>query len=245
MIMYLFQLFPASAVHLIIEHSAYLISTRGPMGFWSQQSMEASHKSACYRDYYCCDCCDCCCFAVTKELYSRGTNHDGGRREKSSSALFQIIQKTARILVGQSRLQLLQRPAAGLDTTASSWLQTAAAVFQETPAEARVQRKAHRNAVKNGYTQLPKVLRSGSEAARRLTEVSESSESGSGSDCSSGEEGALPDESSDEEAEEANDHAYRDDSVGHYESMLLATYDNAEARERWFGENEDDETIFV
>ena len=195
----------------------------------------------------CCDCCDCHCFAVTKELYSRGTNHDGGRREKSSSALFQIIQKTARILVGQSRLQLLQRPAPS-DTTASSWLLTAAAVFKETPAEARVQRKAHRNAVKNGYTQLPKVLRSGSKAARRLAEaveeeeVSESSENGSGSGDSSSEEGALPDESSDEEAEEADDHAHREDGVGHYESMLLATYGNAEARERWFGENEDDKT---
>ena len=70
-------------MHLLIEHSAYLIATRGPLGFWSQQSIEASHK-------------------VTKDIFRRGTNHDG-RRKGGTSAPFQIILRQGRILVGAAR----------------------------------------------------------------------------------------------------------------------------------------------
>ena len=75
-------------MHLLIEHSAFLIATRGPLGYWSQQSMEASHK-------------------VTKDIFRRGTNHDG-RQKGGSSAPYQIILRQSRIVVGTARSLTLE-----------------------------------------------------------------------------------------------------------------------------------------
>ena len=47
-------------VHLVVAHSAVLTEVQGPLGFWSQQSYEASHK-------------------IMKSTYSRATNHGGGK----------------------------------------------------------------------------------------------------------------------------------------------------------------------
>ena len=49
-----------SVVHMVIEHSAVLCDIQGPLGFWSQQSYEGSHK-------------------LMKQTFSRSTNHGGGR----------------------------------------------------------------------------------------------------------------------------------------------------------------------
>ena len=77
-------------MHLIIEHSAYLIEVRGPLGYWNQQGFEAAHK-------------------LFKEAYSRSTNHDGGRGDRGDAALnapAQVVLKHGRMLWGQIRKSL-------------------------------------------------------------------------------------------------------------------------------------------
>ena len=73
-------------VHLIIEHSAELMRIQGPLGFWSQQSFEASHK-------------------LTKGNFSRSSSHGGGKSTNtfSNSALYQMMAKHGRMFVSAMR----------------------------------------------------------------------------------------------------------------------------------------------
>ena len=81
-------------MHLIIDHSAELTDLQGPMGFWSQQSFEASHK-------------------LTKSNYSRSTMHGGGKITKglrqlkrASSPAYQMLVKHVRMFISNIRLSI-------------------------------------------------------------------------------------------------------------------------------------------
>lgn len=81
-------------MHLIIDHATELTDLQGPMGFWSQQSFEASHK-------------------LTKSNYSRSTMHGGGKRteglrqmKRASSPAYQMLVKHVRMFITNIRLCL-------------------------------------------------------------------------------------------------------------------------------------------
>ena len=76
------------SVHIVVEHSAYLIRYKGPLGVWSQQSYEASHKK-------------------NREIYSRSTSHDGGVANDIAPACMQMILKCGRLLLHSIRNMVL------------------------------------------------------------------------------------------------------------------------------------------
>jgi len=71
-------------LHTIIEHVAYLITVSGPLGYWSQQAIEAAHK-------------------VVKEAWSRSSAHDGGRPGQKDKSISQILKKSGRVLIAKVR----------------------------------------------------------------------------------------------------------------------------------------------
>ena len=171
-------------VHLLIEHSAYLIATRGPLGFWSQQSMEASHK-------------------VTKDVFRRGTNHDG-RRKGGSSAPFQIILRQGRILVGAARCATLDEssstPAPRASTTTASTTTTttggtysdqlvsiARGVFALSPEEREYCDYANDKVVNRVKRSLADIAAQGAHKKRRLDDCGSSSSAHTVSSSRSGE----------------------------------------------------------
>ena len=71
-------------MHAVIEHSAFLIKEGGPLGYWSQQAIEAAHK-------------------ILKQAWSRSSAHDGGRPGAQQKSTHQIVMKSKRILVSETR----------------------------------------------------------------------------------------------------------------------------------------------
>ena len=74
---------------------AYCIQHQGPLGYWSQQGVEASHK-------------------ITKLVYSRMTQRDGGRGDpdERATSMLQMMQRAGRVLVGKIRVAVLYSPGA-------------------------------------------------------------------------------------------------------------------------------------
>lgn len=113
-------------MHLIIAHSADLIRKQGPLGFWSQQGFEASHK-------------------ILKANASRSTSHGGGSIAKQAkkqikrnvTQAFQMMAKHCRMFF--STLRAAERKISA--TTAADkppldkWVRLVRREFGESEAE--------------------------------------------------------------------------------------------------------------
>ena len=85
-------------MHLVVEHAAYLTLTTGPLGYYSQQGVEAAHK-------------------LSKAAYGRATQRDGGRKAPASrlDSMVQVMLRVGRILLLRIRCGFIYKP--GVDNT--------------------------------------------------------------------------------------------------------------------------------
>ena len=85
-------------MHMVVEHAAYLTWTTGPLGYYSQQGVEAAHK-------------------LSKAAYGRATQRDGGRKAPASrlDSMVQVMLRVGRILLLRIRCGFIYKP--GADNT--------------------------------------------------------------------------------------------------------------------------------
>lgn len=146
----------ASYIHLIVDHSAVLCDIQGPLGFWSQQSYEASHK-------------------IVKKNYSRATSHGGGRVSANAleatgipvySSGHQMLVKHCRVFVGAIRLAISKAS----DFNWTPWL---LAQFGQTNEEAEHAAMVRDHDVGRLKRILPEKMREGKRMRLQLEELNE------------------------------------------------------------------------
>ena len=127
-------------VHLVVEHSAVLCDIQGPLGFWSQQSYEGSHK-------------------IAKQTFSRSTNHGGGRIRPQTkqiqiraSPAYQMISKHCRTFV----LNIRQAIDQGL--TPELWKPYVSTVFAESIEEHYITKKTYERDTRRLKRDISKIL---------------------------------------------------------------------------------------
>ena len=105
-------------MHLIIEHSAILTCRQGPLGFWSQQSYEGSHK-------------------IVKTNISRSSSFGGGKTgDRKTTSVYQVMAKHARMFILKIRRAVSQAliddsnaTAKAPDNQAHAWMKHIGSVF--------------------------------------------------------------------------------------------------------------------
>ena len=80
-------------MHMVVEHAAYLTWKTGPLGYYSQQGVEAAHK-------------------LSKAAYGRATARDGGRQAPAQrlDSMVQVMLRVGRILLLRIRVGFIYRP---------------------------------------------------------------------------------------------------------------------------------------
>ena len=140
-----------AAVHIVIEHAGDLMLLQGgALGYWSQQGFEGHHK-------------------VTKKVYSRASNHRGGRANAETTCSFQIIKHQARKVFCGMRQDLHASFADGTinNRAAARFLRHA---LRQCPEEKALERKAERITVKR-YTEDLCGKAGAGAAKRRRTSI--------------------------------------------------------------------------
>ena len=120
----------------------------GALGYWSQQGFEGHHK-------------------VTKKIYSRASNHRGGRSESKTNCAFQIIKHQSRKVFSGMRRKLVRLFADGnlKNRAAARFL---ARTLEQSKEEKELELHAEKITVKRYTAQLVAAAGSGAAKRRRL-----------------------------------------------------------------------------
>ena len=135
-------------IHAIIEHLAYLIAKRGPLGYWSQQAIEAAHK-------------------ILKEAWARCSAHDGGRGQGArNKSIEQIMKKSARQLLG--RIRIAAASTEGKSDRQRAWGSWVAHEVRKSCEEHQIAEATHRRCVKRIKRRMVRDLREEEGVRKKL-----------------------------------------------------------------------------